>query len=342
MSKCANHALDNTRHFPKMRVMRFPHFPRTWLCTFFALIFWSSGNGATFRDSLTNSTAIANNFIYWSLSPLGENPEAGGCSFEPNPLFGVELMTPVGDTMQAAWAFNRPLPVSRDWTVTLRVHISDFTNAQNYPYYGVGISILRYLAEPPAGVPTERVNIGMSRESINSISGQDLLNYISGGLFTGGFEQSLVRSSVGGAQEAFVRASFTASTKKIALFFSTNGISFVPLSDLVFDLGQQWELGEGDELTVAVTASSIPSSWEAGSIDYAVTSGQIYARDFEVAFSDAPEGRFVLRLESTTDLSAAWEQVPLSFDRLNTDGNIVLGEPGASAGFYRLHLSPEP
>ena len=143
-------------------------------------------SSSAYFNSLTNPASFPSDFINYSV---------GGGSFTINEAYGLQLTSTAPDPLEGIQAFNTYFSASKNCTVTVRAHVSAFTNNQINPFYRAGL-VFAKVGPDFAATSQNVINLQLERSSNESL-GSSMFNAVASVLNAGGVETSSVSSSVG-------------------------------------------------------------------------------------------------------------------------------------------------
>jgi len=255
-----------------------------------------------YTNALTNSSQVSSNFTDYSTvdSDYITKPQGGSFKSSTN---GLQLISTNPNYVEGLVAYNKLLEASNNWTITIKSHISAFTNNQTNPFYCAGISLAKTSL---AGVEVpNRVDLNLLR---TGISGSKLSNSIVSGLYINNGESDTVTNK--NLTDVYLRLNYTASNKTVASSYSTNVTNnYITIKS--YNLGTSWNLTANDKLTLAIAASDQPD----GRVipNYNVVPGQIYLKNLTVVGSNNTEDTSVSASGFTTTHPLTISSYPASF-----------------------------
>jgi len=222
-------------------------------------------SASAYFNSLTNPVSFAADFTSYS---------SGSGSFEIDPDYGLQL-TSIG-AMDGIQAYNATLSASQDWSVTVRAHLSAFTNDQLNPFYRSGLLFAK-LGVDFAATAQNVVNLQLERGSESGF-GESMSNSITSTLSTNGVEASSVGTPFGQTEDVFLRLAYLSEGTTVDRSYSTDGITYTSLGSV--NLGDSWGLTAEDELVLALVGTAF--AYDGEPMTTSVSSGEIYLRDVSV------------------------------------------------------------
>ena len=219
---------------------------------------------SAYFNSLTNPVSFAADFTSYS---------SGSGSFEIDPAYGLQLISIAPGGMDGIQAYNSTLSASQDWSVTVRAHISAFTNNQLNPFYRSGI-IFAKLGPDFETTAQNFVNLQLERGSESGF-GESMSNSIASPLSTNGVDTPSVGTPF---EDVFLRLSYLSEGTTVDRLYSTDGITYTSLGSV--NLADSWGLTAEDELVLALVGTAL--AYDGESMTTSVSPGEIYLRDVSV------------------------------------------------------------
>ena len=247
---------------------------RKFARSFIALFLIASSSGAwaqIYVNDLKNQASINQDFTVFNA--LNNNS-----TFSANPSYGLELLSTPPQSGVVAIYKNTYLPTSQNWTVTIKSHISAFSNSQLDPWYNAGLSLLKFTNTPAESFPN-RVNLLFTRRDLSdeNQTGGNMTNSIEDGLYTGGTENPNTYIPLELTEDLYLKYEYAAQNKTVSLFYGTASNNYTHLSS--HNLNAAWGLSDSDSLVLALTAANQPYLQVSTE---PVLSGQIYLSDLNV------------------------------------------------------------
>ena len=213
-------------------------------------------------------------------------------TFSANPTYGLELLSQPPDQGSAAIYKNTYFPASQDWSVTIKSHISAFSNAQLNPWYNSGLSLVKVFNTPVESYPN-RVNLLFTRRDLSdeNQNGGNMTNTIEDGLYIGGNENPNTVINLGSLENISLKYEYTAQNRTVSLFYATVANNYNLLS--THNLNTAWGLTDSDSFVLALTAANQP--WQTPATE-SVISGQIYLSDLNVNVVPEPSTLYLIGL----------------------------------------------
>jgi hypothetical protein len=229
-----------------------------------------------YTNSLTNFSLVASNFTSYTTvdSDYINNPSGGWFVVDPN--YGLELLSTNPNYVEGLVTYNRLLQASNDWTITIRSHISAFTNSQTNPYYSAGITLIHTTTN--GLIYPNRVDLNLVR---TGFTGATLSNSIISSISINNGETGTATNK--NLTNVYLQFRYTASNKFLASAFSTNGSNFTTIQS--YNLTNSWSIKPTDKLTLGVVANNQPDGRVTPS--YNVLPGTIYLRNLTVVSTNA-------------------------------------------------------
>lgn len=247
---------------------------RKFTRSFIALFLIASSSGAwaqIYVNDLKNQASINQEFTVFNA--LNNNS-----TFSANPSYGLELLSTPPQSGTVAIYRNTFLSASQNWTVTIKSHISAFSNNQSYPWYNAGLTLLKFDGTPENSY-SNRLNLLLTRADFSNQNqtGGNMTNRVEDGLHISGNEISINNIILGSTEDLYLKYDYTAHNKTVSLYYGTNTNNYTYLSN--HNLNSAWGLSDSDNLVLAPRAANDP--WQQVSTE-PVLSGQIYLSDLNV------------------------------------------------------------
>lgn len=224
-------------------------------------------HSSAYFNSLTNPASFSSDFTSYS---------SGGGTFDIDPAYGLQLTSIAPDTMDGIQAYNANFSASQNWSVTVKAHLSAFTNNQLNPFYRAGLLFAKVGVDFPTTAQNV-VNLQLERGSEAGF-GESMSNSITSTLSTNGVETSSAVVSFGQSEDVFLRLAYLSDGATVDRSYSTDGISYTSLGTL--NLADSWGLTSEDELVLALVGTAF--AYDGESMTTSISSGEIYLRDVNV------------------------------------------------------------
>jgi len=222
---------------------------------------------SAYFNSLTNPVSFAADFTSYS---------SGGGSFEIDPAYGLQVLSIAPSTTDGIEAYNTYLSASQNWSVTVRAHLSAFTNDQVNPFYRAGLLFAKVGVDFPTTAQNV-VNLQLERGS-EAEFGESMSNSITSTLSTNGVDASSVGTPLGQTEDVFLRLAYLSEGTTVDRSYSTDGITYTSLGTV--NLFESWGLIAEDELVLALVGTAF--AYDGEPMTTSVSSGEIYLRDVSV------------------------------------------------------------
>ena len=235
------------------------------------------GAAVAYTNPLTNASNVVSDFLSYTTvdSDYINNPDGGWFVVDNN--YGLELLSILPNYVEGLATYNSPLQASKDWTITIQPHISAFTNNQTNPYYAAGLCLIK-TSTNGLDYPN-RLELNLCR---TGIGGTSLRNRIVSSIFINNGETVAVVNN--NLTDVYLRLKYTALTRTVISYYSTNGSNFTPIR--VNNLGLEWRIRNTDELTLGLAANDQPDGREIP--NYSVFPGQMYLKNLTISSPNAP------------------------------------------------------
>lgn len=235
------------------------------------------GAAVAYTNPLTNASNVVSDFLSYTTvdSDYINNPYGGWFVVDNN--YGLELLSILPNYVEGLATYNSPLQASKDWTITIQPHISAFTNNQTNPYYAAGLCLIK-TSTNGLDYPN-RLELNLCR---TGIGGTSLRNRIVSSIFINNGETVAVVNN--NLTDVYLRLKYTALTRTVISYYSTNGSNFTPIR--VNNLGLEWRIRNTDELTLGLAANDQPDGREIP--NYSVFPGQMYLKNLTISSPNAP------------------------------------------------------
>jgi hypothetical protein len=222
---------------------------------------------SAYFNSLTNPVSFSSDFTSYS---------SGGGAFDIDPAFGLQLKSVAPDAVDGIQAYNTTLSASQNWSVTVKAHLSAFTNNQLNPFYRAGLLFAKLGVDFPTTAQNV-VNLQLERGSEAGF-GESMSNSITSTLSTNGVESPSTVAPFGQAEDVFLRLAYLSDGATVDRSYSVDGITYTSLGSV--NLGDTWGLTAEDELVLALVGTAL--AYDGESMTTSVSPGEIYLRDVSV------------------------------------------------------------
>lgn len=253
----------------------------------------------TYQNSLKNQTSINNDFQDFSYlvdAYDGSQLAFDNAAFTSNSSIGLELVSQTPYFANGIKLFNRSLPISSDWQIDVKAHISNFDTQFPNPYYYAILIIGKSGSDLPSSAANRVVfSLTRSKQISESITNEYFKNTVNFGVWSNNAsDQGAPPSLQTSAEDVYLRIKYLSNTKSCYLYYSQDSIQYNELKN--YKIGDVWSLGPDNSIFVALNAGSEPfqtlDEYNANSnSNYNLSSGKLYFSDFKISpINSGPSG----------------------------------------------------
>ena len=237
----------------------------------------SAGASVAYTNSLKDSVSVLTDFTDYSTINSDYIDALTGAWFLVDSNNGLTLLSTAPNYMDGIGVYNRVLTASNDWTITVKTHLSQFTNSQTNPFYTVGISLVKTSAD---GMEyPNRLDLNLCRSGTN---GASLKNFIVSSRYINNGQLDIAINK--DVPDAYLQFKYSAASKIVTTAYSTNGIRFFPIHS--YYLAWIWGVRPKDAFTLALIANDQPDGRVVPS--YTVIAGQMFLHELTITSRSAP------------------------------------------------------
>ena len=245
----------------------------------------------SYQNTLSKQAFIDSDFL--DFSHLKDSDESqlmpfDNATFTANSSTGLELVSHTPYMAQGVKTFNKSLPVTSDWQIDVKAHISNFSTQLPNPYYYATIMIGK-LGSDFSSSAANRVTLSMTRskQTSSTVSNEYFKNTINSGIWINN-ASALGDPPVWQAAEedVFLRIKYFSSNKSCYLYSSRSASQYELVKS--YSLGDIWSLDPGNSIYFAFNAGSEPFQTlseynENSNKDFYLAPGQLYFSDFKIS-----------------------------------------------------------
>jgi hypothetical protein len=240
--------------------------------------------GSGYQNSLGDADSMETDFIDFSeeRNESGSYP-IGGDSFRASSGSGLGLTAQSPYPTRGTKLLQKALPVSKDWSITVRATVSDFATLLTNPIYKTGLSIGKLSGDYQSSF-TDHIDLVVTRAFRSGVFSNAIgLESFKGGSLLPDPPKTPAQQHSG---MCFLRLLFSAKNFSLEASWSGDNVEFFSIGSL--SLADEWSLAEGDQLLVAVFALSAPFQareefFENQGVDYNLPEGRIWLSDLSIS-----------------------------------------------------------
>jgi hypothetical protein len=251
----------------------------------------SSLSSLKYENTLRIKSTIDGDFLDFSHlkdSDDGQHMAFANATFTANSSTGLELVSQTPYYAQGIKLFDRSLPVTSNWQIDVKAHISNFSTQLPMPFY-YAIILIGKLDSDFSSSAANRVILSLTRSKQTSftVSNQYFKNTINSGIWTNNTSALGAPPVLQIAEEdVYLRIKYFSSNKSCYLYSSRDASQYELVKS--YSLGDIWGLGSGNSVYVALNAGSEPFQTlaeynENSNKDFNLAPGQLYFSDFKIS-----------------------------------------------------------
>jgi hypothetical protein len=251
----------------------------------------SSLSSLKYENNLRIKSTIDSDFLDFSHLKDGDDGPLlvfGNATFTANSTAGLELVSQTPYYAQGVKFFDRSLPVTSDWQIDVKAHISSFSTQLPNPFY-YAIIVIGKLGSDFSSSAANRVILSLTRskQTSSTVSNEYFKNTINSGVW-------INNASALGAppvwqiaeEDVYLRIKYFSSNKSCYLYSSRDASQYELVKS--YSLGDIWSLGSENSIYVALNAGSEPFQTlseynENSNKDFNLAPGQLYFSDFKIS-----------------------------------------------------------
>jgi hypothetical protein len=251
----------------------------------------SSLTTLTYQNSLKNQTSIDNDFQDFSYlvgADDGSQFAFDNAAFTANSSIGLELVSQTPYFANGIKWFNRSLPISSDWQIDVKAHLSNFPTEFPNPYYYAILIIGKSGSDLPSSAANRIVfSLTRSKQTSENVTNEYFKNTVNFGVWSNNASDKGAPPSLQiSAEDVYLKIKYLSNTKSCYLYYSQDSIQYNELKN--YNIGDIWSLGSGNSIYVALNAGSEPFQTlseynENSNKDFNLAPGQLYFSDFKIS-----------------------------------------------------------